>query len=90
MTPLLPGRANVQFPMDTLTVIGLQNVQEAIYAAEKRWPSLAYENAEIRFLAPVLKSMGMSDDMILSALVSDCRSDLHNCGRCALRFRKNA
>lgn len=72
--------------MDTLTVIGLQGVQEAIQAAELRWPSLIAQNAEIRFLAPALKSRGVSNDMILSALVSDCRSDLHNCGRCALQI----
>lgn len=72
--------------MDTLTVTGLQSVQEAIQAAELRWPSLVAQNAEIRFLAPALKFRGVRSDMILSALVSDCRSDLHNCGRCALQI----
>src|SRR5258708_7655287 len=73
--------------MDTLTVIGLQNVQDLIQAVEARWPSIGEENARIRLASPALKTMGFSDDEISAALVSSCRSDMLNCGRCALGLK---
>lgn len=73
--------------MDRLTVVGIENLQEEIRAIEDKDLDIREQNARIRLIAPVLKTMGFSQDEIDAALVSSCRSDMENCGRCALGLK---
>lgn len=73
--------------MDTLSVVGIQDLQTHIEAPEAKHKDIRESNARIRLARPVLKTMGFSEDEIDAALVSDCRSDIHFCGRCALAYK---
>lgn len=73
--------------MDRLTVVGIENLQEAIQALEDKDLDIREQNARIRLVAPALKTMGFTQDEIDAAMISDCRSDMENCGRCALGLK---
>lgn len=72
--------------MDTLTVKGLpaRMVSEMIAETERKHPRLKQENDRLRQQRDAILAAGATPDQIDAALVSTCRSDTLNCGRCYL------
>lgn len=73
--------------MDRLTVVNIYDVQAAIAETEAKSIDILEQNQRIRLVTPVLKTLGFTQDEIDAAMVSDCRSDMENCGRCALGMK---
>jgi hypothetical protein len=71
--------------MDVLSTEGwsAEEITREIAAEEKRWPTLVQDNERIRAWIAAHPERILPPDFVNAALVSNCREDRLNCGRCA-------